>query len=165
MALYYPVTLKWFKLSMDFNDYLEIGDVEQVSENPGIARALIEDAESRLRFIRSIIDAISIKEENAKFIFENNYDVMRACAECLMRADGYNTKGPNSHEIAVAFVRDKYQDFGEKLADDFNRYRRMHNDSKYRANYVTYDVAKESFAIAGEYVRITRSIFDLKYHT
>jgi len=57
---------------VDFNDYLDIGDVEKVSENPGIARALIEDAESRLRFIRMVIDAISIKEDNTKFIFEIN---------------------------------------------------------------------------------------------
>jgi hypothetical protein len=148
---------------MDFDDYLDLVDVETVSENPVIARALIEDAESRLRFVRAVVESISIKEENAKFVFENNYDVMRTCAECLMRAEGYTTKGPNSHEIAVAFVRDKCQDFGDKLAGDFNRYRRMRNDSKYRANYVTNEVARESYAIAGEFVRITRSIFDSKY--
>ena len=163
MVLCYRVTSKWFELPVDFDDYLDIGDVEKVSENLGIARALIEDAESRLRFVRAVIESISIEEENAKFVFENNYDVMRACAECLMRADGYNTKGPNSHEIAAAFVRDKCPEFEGKLADDFNRYRRMRNDSKYRANYVTDDVARESFAIAEEYVRITRSSFNLKY--
>jgi len=72
MASCFRVISKWFELSVDFNDYLDIGDVEKVSENPGIARALIEDAESRLRFIRMVIDAISIKEDNTKFIFEIN---------------------------------------------------------------------------------------------
>jgi hypothetical protein len=145
-----------------FDYYLR--DVEKVSENPGTARALIEDAEGRLKFIKSVIEGVMIKDENAKYIFENNYDVIRVCAECLMIADGYHTKAPNSHEIAVAFVEDKYREFGDNLVEDFDRYRKMRNDSKYRANYVTGEVAKESFEIAEEYVRITRLIFNSKYH-
>jgi hypothetical protein len=82
-----------------------------------------------------------------------------------MKAEGFNTKGPGSHEIAVAFIKDKCPDFENNLADDFNRYRRMRNDSKYRANYVTSEVAKESFEVAGEFVRITRAIFDIKYRS
>jgi len=82
-----------------------------------------------------------------------------------MKSDGYNTKAPNSHEIAVAFIKDKYRDFGESLADDFNRYRRMRNESKYWAYYVSKEIAKESFNIAEEYVRITRLIFDSKAGT
>lgn len=148
----------------EFGYYLDIGDVEKVSNNPGTARALIEDAEGRLTFSKSVIDNVTIKDENAKYIFENNYDVIRVCAECLMIADGYNTKATNSHEIAVAFVGDKYREFGDNLVDDFDRYRRMRNNSKYRANYVTSEVAKESFKIAAEYVRITRLIFNSKYH-
>lgn len=164
MASCFRVTSKWFELALDFNDYPDIGDVEQVSENPMVARALIEDAESRIRFIRTVIDAVPINEDNAKYIFENNYDVIWSCAECLMKADGYNTKGPpNSHEIAAAFIRDKCPSFEDRLAQDFSRYRKMRNDSRYRANYVTIEVAKESATVAEEFARITRSIFNSKY--
>jgi hypothetical protein len=48
-------------LPVSFDDYLEIGEVEQVSEDINTARALIADAESRLRFIEEIIQAVSIK--------------------------------------------------------------------------------------------------------
>jgi sulfite reductase beta subunit-like hemoprotein len=80
-----------------------------------------------------------------------------------MKADGYNTKAPNTHEISVAFIKDNYREYGESLVDDFNRFRRMRNESKYRAYYVSREVTKESFRVAGEYVRITRLIFDSKF--
>jgi hypothetical protein len=147
---------------MDFEYYLDVGDIEKVSNDPGMSRALIEDAESRLAYVKSVIDHVTIKDENAKYIFETNYDILRTCAECLMKADGYNTKAPNTHEISVAFIKDKYRDFGESLVDDFNRYRRMRNESKYRAYYVSKDIAKDSFNVAEEYVRITRLIVDSK---
>lgn len=150
---------------MGFDYYLDMGDVEKVSKDPGMSQALIEDAESRLAFVRSVIGHVTIKDENSKYIFEACYDILRTCAECLMKSDGYTTKAPNSHEIAVAFIKDKYRDFGESLADDFNRYRRMRNESKYRAYYVSKEIAKESFSIAEEYVRITRLIFDSKAGT
>lgn len=147
---------------MGFDYYLSTGDVEKVSRDQGMARALIEDAESRLAYVKSVVGRVTIKDENAKYIFEANYDILRACAECLMKADGYNTKAPNTHEISVAFIKDKYRDFGESLVDDFNRYRRMRNESKYRAYYVSKEIAEESYNVAEEYVRITRLIFDSK---
>lgn len=147
---------------MGFDYYLSMGDVEKVSRDQGMARALIEDAESRLAYVKSVVGRVTIKDENAKYIFEANYDILRACAECLMKADGYNTKAPNTHEISVAFIKDKYRDFGESLVDDFNRYRRMRNESKYRAYYVSKEIAEESYNVAEEYVRITRLIFDSK---
>jgi len=145
-----------------FDDYLGRGDVEKVAKDPGISRALIEDAENRLSFVRSVIDAVKIKDGNARYIFENNYDILRSCAGCLLKADGYNTKAANTHEIAVAFIKDKYRDFGEPLAEEFNRYRRMRNESKYRAYYVSKEIAAESVKVAEEYVRITRLIFNSK---
>jgi hypothetical protein len=77
---------------MGFKYYLDIGDVEKVSKDQGLSSALIEDAESRLAFAKSVVDQVTIKEENAKYIFEANYDILRTCAECLMKADGYNIK-------------------------------------------------------------------------
>lgn len=149
---------------MTFKYYLDIGNVEKVSKDQGLSRTLIEDAESRLAFVKTVVDRVTIEEKNAKYIFEANYDILRACAECLMKADGYNTKASNTHEISVAFLKDNYREYGESLVDDFNRYRRMRNESKYRAYYVSKEVAEESFRIAAEYVRITRLIFDSKFH-
>ncbi len=104
---------------MSFKYYLDNADVEKVSKDQGLSRALIEDAENRLSFVKSVVDQVAIKDGNAKYIFEANYDILRACAECLMKADGYNTKAPNTHEISVAFIKDNYREYGESLVDDF----------------------------------------------
>jgi len=54
---------------MGFDYYLDMGDVEKVSKDPGMSQALIEDAESRLAFVRSVIGHVTIKDENAQYNF------------------------------------------------------------------------------------------------
>jgi hypothetical protein len=141
---------------MPLEYYIRAKEVEKVSKDMGTARSLIEKAEKRMRFVKSI----KITDDNASFVFEEIYTVIRECAQCLMIADGYKSK--SSHEAAIAFIADKYREFGEKLVVDFDRYRKMRNDSVYRDNYVSADVAAEAMGIAEEYIRITRLIFNSK---
>ncbi len=141
---------------MPLEYYLRTGEVEKVSKDPRTARALIEKAEKRMKFVKSI----NITDDNASFVFEDIYTIIQECAQCLMMADGYTSKG--SHEAAIAFIADKYREFGEKLVADFDRYRKMRNDSIYRDNYVKASVAVEALGIAEEYIRITRLAFNSK---
>ena len=133
-------------------------DVQLVSKDFGAARSMIEKAEKRMRFINSQ----NIDEDDATIIFEEAYTVMLECALCLMMADGYKAKGLEHHKIAVAFIADKYHEFGDKLVMTFERYRKMRADSVYRDNYVGVVEAKDALPTADEYVRITRLIFDSK---
>ncbi|WP_424359670.1 hypothetical protein [Methanocella sp. MCL-LM] len=142
---------------MPFDYYLRNKDVVNRSADPGAARSMIEKAEKRYRFITTL----TIDEDNATFIFEEIYTVIRECAQCLMMADGYNSK--YSHEAPIAFISEKYREFGDQLAAEFDRYRKKRNDSIYRDTYASLRETTEALKVAEEYIRITRLIFDSKY--
>lgn len=142
---------------MPLEYYVRIKEIELVSRDPGAARSLIEKAERRLRFVKSQ----SLEGDNATFIFEEIYTVIRECAQCLMMADGYRSK--NSHEAAIAFIAARYREFGDYLVAEFDRYRKMRNNSIYRDSYVDVKGATDALKIAEEYTRITRLIFTSKH--
>lgn len=73
---------------MPLDYYIRTKEVEVVSIDPAAARSMIEKAEKRFKFVTSLI----IDVDNATFIFEELYTVIRECAQCLMMADGYRLK-------------------------------------------------------------------------
>ncbi len=140
-----------------FKDYVIKGDVKEVSKDIGAARAMFEKANRRLRCVQSQ----AINEECATFIFEDIYEVIRECAHGIMFADGY--KPTDSHEACVAFVNDNYRSiYGDNLINDFDRYRKTRNESKYRCSYVDKDMTEESLNNAIEFVRITELVLNPK---
>lgn len=141
---------------MPLEYYLRTNEVDVVSKDPAAARSMIEKAEKRFKFVTSL----KIDPDNATFVFEEIYTVIRECAQCLMMADGYRSK--NSHEAAIAFLAAKYRDYGDSLVAEFDRYRKMRNNSIYRDNYVNVEGTTEALKIAEEYIRITRLIFNSK---
>ncbi|BAI61504.1 conserved hypothetical protein [Methanocella paludicola SANAE] len=142
---------------ISFKDYITRGDVKETWKDHGAARAMFEKAQRRLKCIKSL----TIDEECATFIFEDLYEVIRECAHSIMFADGYRTT--DSHEACVAFINDRYKAvFGDSLVDDFDRYRKTRNDSKYRFSYVNTVIANEGLGSAEEFVRITALILNPK---
>lgn len=142
---------------MPFRDHIIKNDVREASKDPGAARAMVEKAKRRLGCVKSH----AIDEECATFAFEDIYEVIRECAHGMMFADGY--RPTDSHEACVSFVNEYYKGvFGEALINDFDRYRKTRNDSKYRFGYVNKSMAEEALNAAEEFVRITDLILNPK---
>ncbi len=132
--------------------YVESGLVRQGSKDAGEAKALVARASKRLEYVRSQ----SITEDNASFLFEDIYEVMRECVHGLMAANGYK---PYSHEATVAFLEEYYKPyFGEKLVESFNRYRIIRNNVIYRANSVSKEEAVKALDIAENFLRKTTEL-------
>ncbi len=122
------------------------------SKDPGESKAMIVRASKRLEYVKSQ----SITEDNASFLFEDIYEILRECVHGLMAANGYK---PYSHEATVAFLDEHYKSyFGEKLVEAFNRYRIIRNNIMYRANYVSKDEAIKALDIAEKFVRKTTDL-------
>ncbi len=132
--------------------YIESGLVRQGSKDPGESKAMIARASKRLEYVRSQ----PITEDNASFLFEDIYEIMRECVHGLMAANGYK---PYSHEATVAFLDEHYRSyFGEKLVEAFNRYRIIRNNIMYRANFVSKDEAIKALDVAENFVKKTANL-------
>lgn len=141
-----------------FSHYLELGHAREVGKNISAARSSIEMAQKRLGFFTTY----KVDNNNATFIFEGAYEVMRECAQCLMFAEGYKSE---SHEATIAFVYDRFRSyFNEKLIFDLDRFRRARNDAMYHSGYITEEEAIKALLSAEEFHRITISIFNAKYY-
>lgn len=109
-------------------------------------------ASKRLEYVKSQ----SITEDNASFLFEDIYEIMRECIQGLMAANGYK---PYSHEATVAFLDEYYKPyFGEKLVEAFNRYRIIRNNIMYRANSISKEDTVKALAVAENFVRKTAEL-------
>ncbi len=132
--------------------YIESGLVRQGSKDPAESKAMITRASKRLEYVKSQ----SITENNASFLFEDIYEIMRECVHGLMAANGYK---PYSHEATVAFLYEYYKPyFGEKLVEAFNRYRIIRNNIMYRANFVSEEEAIKALDVAENFVRKTADL-------
>ena len=132
--------------------YIESGLVRQGSKDPSEAKAMIARASRTLEYVKSQ----SITENNASFLFEDTYEVMRECTHGLMAANGYK---PYSHEATVAFLDEYYKSyFGEKLVEAFNRYRIIRNNIMYRANSVSKEDTIKALDVAEIFIMKTAEL-------
>ena len=124
-----------------------------------MARSMLERASKRLEYIKTQ----TIDQDNAPFIFEQIYEVIRECGQSLMAMDGY--KPDNSHESVIAFLGDNYGDaFNEKLINDFNRFRIMRNESLYNSGNISAVATNKALSIASDFVRITKEQMKSRLH-
>jgi hypothetical protein len=141
-----------------FDYFLQSNMARKMSKDPGMARSMLERASKRLAYLRPQ----GIDQDNAPFIFEQIYEVIRECGQCLMARDGY--KPNNSHEAIIAFLADNYPDaFSAKLINDFNRCRIMRNDSVYNGENVSPTITNKALAVTGDFVRITNELMRSDY--
>jgi hypothetical protein len=81
-----------------FDQFLIEGSVRAHHREPARAQALIEEAENRHRFAKSIART----EQNANYIVENAYDILRQLIEAHMSEQGYKSY---SHEADITYLR------------------------------------------------------------
>lgn len=137
---------------MPFQYYLESDLAKKCSKDLITAKTIFTRATKRLEYIKPQ----EIDQDNASFIFEDIYEVIRECVQSLMIKDGFK---PYSHEATIAFAVDRYKEkFGDKLINTFDRYRVIRNNSMYRANIVSEEEASKAISVAGELVNITKDI-------
>lgn len=115
-----------------FEYYLENGDVQKITPNTTRAKALVNDAFSRLNDLKSIN-----MKKLSKLFFEYTYDALRDFVDSILILDGYKSY---SHEAPIAYLSKKGFDVVVvKQWDDF-RYKR--NGSKYYGQNISSEDAK-----------------------
>lgn len=136
-----------------FDYFIQSNMARKMSRDPGMARSMLERASKRLEYLKPQ----TIDQDNAPFIFEQIYEVIRECGQSLMARDGY--KSNNSHEAIIAFLADNYGSaFSAKLINDFNRFRVMRNDSVYNGENISPTTTGKALAVAVDFVRITNEL-------
>ncbi len=131
---------------MMFEIYIRTGKVKRKTPDPEEARALLKQAGERMDYV----DTKEINETSAKFVLEGGYEAIREAAQGLMSCKGYK---PYSHEATIEFVKEFHdRDFsGEDIAL-FEHFRKLRNDSVYRAVQITAEDARDCLAFARRFV-------------
>ncbi len=133
-----------------FKVYLEDGKVRRKTPDPEKAKALFQKAEKRLKYI------CEINEENASFILENAYEIIRETIQALMSIRGFK---PYSHKAMVSYLSEYFQDeFKEHQIREFDRFRKLRNNSVYGAESVSVEEAEECLELSCSYVNKVKEI-------
>ena len=110
-----------------FSYYLDKALVKRQSPNPEESKALLDKAKRRLVYIQKQ----KITPEQAAFIFEDAYEVLREAAQSLMAIQGFK---PYSHEATISFLKEKFsQYFIDEDIYSFDRFRQIRNNAVYSA--------------------------------
>lgn len=130
-----------------FEHYVKTGKVKKKTPDPEEARALLNQAQDRLDYIKGK----EITEKTAKFVFEDAYEAVREAAQALMSKEGYK---PYSHEATISFVKEFHgKDFTPEEIAEFDHFRELRHDSVYRAAQVLPEDAKDCIAFAKRFVK------------
>lgn len=122
--------------------FLADGSVRTRTPEPSHAHALKDEAENRARFLKTIPS----REENANYILENAYDILRAHIEAKMLLAGYKSY---SHEATVAYL----YEIGGKEGDVrfVDEMRQIRNGIKYDGKKTTLTYAKKAVSFVNAY--------------
>lgn len=120
----------------EFSVHLQEGKVVRRSPDPVEAQALIAQARERLKDLHTL----PLNKQNARFRFEDAYEVLREALQAFLSAEGFK---PYSHEAVFSFALERGL-LSEGLVKQGDRYRGIRNDITYRATMVTVDETKEA---------------------
>ncbi|MBI5797897.1 HEPN domain-containing protein [Candidatus Woesearchaeota archaeon] len=136
----------------NFQYYLDRSLVKKQSSNPEESKALLEKAKKRLKYIQNQ----KITSEQAAFIFEDAYEVLREAAQSLMAIQGFK---PYSHEATISFIKEKSSsDFTEEDIYTFDRFRQLRNNAVYSAAPVEEEDVKDCILYAEKMIVIIERI-------
>ena len=119
---------------MSMNEFIEKGQVKRASRDISLAKALLSTAESDLKFLQNL----PISTESARKIMSNYYDVLRSILEAISAIDGYKIY---SHEAFTYFLKEKGE---ERIAQKFDRFRKIRNKINYYGKNITPEEADEN---------------------
>ncbi len=135
-----------------FDNYLKQGKIKRKTPDPEEAKSLLEKAKSRLNYIK----IKQIDDHTSSFILEDAYEAVRESAQSLMSIRGFK---PYSHEATISFIKKFYSsDFKEQELYKFDHFRRLRNDSIYKAVEIMKEDAYEVFRFAKDFVKRIESI-------
>lgn len=130
-----------------FKNYLKNGKVRKKTIDPEEAKSLIEKALNRLEYIKDR----KINKRTATFVLEDAYESIREAAQSLMSIKGFK---PYSHEATIAFIKEFYgTEFKEDEIRKFDQFRKLRNDSVYRATEIMSKDAKSALSFAKKFVK------------
>lgn len=109
----------------EFESFLNEKDVKKKGKDEARARSLSEEAEKRKKFV----ERISLSDEDANYIIENIYDVIRQLIEAKLSLEGYKSY---SHEATVSYL--KKLDFSDNQIRFLDELRKIRNGIKYYGN-------------------------------
>lgn len=119
---------------VDFEYFITKGEVKKQTKNEAVARALIKESLDRLSFIKRL----EVSEENAKYIIENAYDVIRELIEARLSIEGFKSY---SHEATVLFLK-KFPEFKESEIRFIDNLRKIRHGIKYYGKEASLNEAK-----------------------
>jgi len=129
-----------------FENYIKLGKVKKKTPDTEEAKSLFKQSEERLDYIK----LKQINEKTAKFILQDSYEAVREAAQSLMSLRGYK---PYSHEATISFIKEYFKDkFNEEEIHKFDYFRKLRNDSVYKAIKIIEEDAKSSFSFAKEFI-------------
>ena len=126
---------------------MKLGKIKKKTPDPEEGKALLNQAQDRLDYIRGK----DTNAKTAKFVFEDAYESIREAAQSLMSAKGFK---PYSHEAIISFIKEFYKsEFSEEETYKFDYFRKLRNNSMYRAVPVSKEDVKESLILAEKFVK------------
>ncbi len=135
-----------------FDYYLRNGSVKRKTPDPEEAKSLLRKSINRLDYVNNQ----KINDKNANFIMEGAYETIREATQSLMSLEGFK---PYSHEATISFLRKFYISyFSEDDIYKFDYFRKLRNDSVYRAVDIIEDDAKEIVMFAERFIQIIISL-------
>ncbi len=120
---------------MNFEYFVEKGDVKMQSVDENLANALKKESLERIHFVRRLIKNL----ENPKYIVENIYDLLRELIEAKLAADGFKSY---SHEATIIYLR-KFKDFTDAEIKFLDELRKIRNGLKYYGKTIEKDKAQK----------------------
>ena len=135
----------------EFNIFLEQGVVKKITPNLNLIKSIYEDAIKRIEFYKKL----ELNEESSKFILENIYESLRELADAVLVKDGYKSY---SHEASIIYLK-KYN---ISLSDinDFDRLRKIRNNSKYYGKNVDLEDVGFSFELVEKLLNRIKNILN-----
>ena len=121
---------------IDFEYFLNKGDVKKQSKNEKLAKLLIKESFDRLNFIKSL----SLNKENAKYFLENIYDILRELIEAKLALEGFKSY---SHEATILFLK-KFPKIKESEIRYLDNLRKIRHGIKYYGRNIGLEEAERS---------------------
>lgn len=118
---------------MKFEDFIKQGQVRKASPDRPLINSLLETSENDLLFLGKV----KIDEISARKVISNYYDVLRSILEALASKKGYKIY---SHEAFTYFLKELKE---LRIADKYDRFRKIRNDINYYGKPISLSEAKE----------------------
>ena len=122
-----------------FEEFLETNEVRRTSQDIGLARSRVQDANQRAELILQL----ALTEKSATLIYEQVYESLRAFADSFLALSGYKSY---SHVATIAFLQ-KYPEITALELNQLDNAREKRNLSKYYAKQISITETKDNYGL------------------